>query len=63
MFTMETATKRLGVNNKITSFTVLLGTIMQGVQQYLLLKRFNDPLAATEDEAVRFHPNPQPQKS
>lgn len=27
------------------------------------IARFNDPLAATEDEAVRFHPNPQPQKS
>jgi Na+/H+-dicarboxylate symporter len=25
------------------------------------IARFNDPLAATEDEAVRFHPNPQPQ--
>ncbi|SMY35790.1 Proton glutamate symport protein [Photobacterium malacitanum] len=158
--TMETATKRLGVNNKIASFTVPLGAtinmdgtaIMQGVAtvfiaqafnidltmtDYLMViltatlasvgtagvpgvglimlamvlnqvglpvegialimgvdrlldmvrtavnitgdsvvtcivaksegemdvERFNDPLAATEDEAVRFHPQPQPQKS
>ncbi|OBU15172.1 sodium:dicarboxylate symporter [Photobacterium aquimaris] len=158
--TMETATKRLGVNNKIASFTVPLGAtinmdgtaIMQGVAtvfiaqafnidltmtDYLMViltatlasvgtagvpgvglimlamvlnqvglpvegialimgvdrlldmvrtavnitgdsvvtcivaksegemdvDRFNDPLAATEDEAVRFHSQPQPQKS
>ncbi len=158
--TMETATKRLGVNNKIASFTVPLGAtinmdgtaIMQGVatvfiaqafnidltmNDYIMViltatlasvgtagvpgvglimlamvlnqvglpvegialimgvdrlldmvrtavnitgdsvvtcivaksegemdvERFNDPLAATEDEAVRFHPQPQPQKS
>ncbi|MBY3788865.1 dicarboxylate/amino acid:cation symporter [Photobacterium carnosum] len=156
--TMETATKRLGVNNKIASFTVPLGAtinmdgtaIMQGVatvfiaqafnidlsmNDYIMviltatlasvgtagvpgvglimlamvlnqvglpvegialimgvdrlldmvrtavnitgdsvvtcivaksegemdIERFNDPLAATEDEVVRFHPNPQPQ--
>ncbi|MEC6907982.1 dicarboxylate/amino acid:cation symporter [Photobacterium piscicola] len=158
--TMETATKRLGVNNKIASFTVPLGAtinmdgtaIMQGVAtvfiaqafnidltmtDYIMViltatlasvgtagvpgvglimlamvlnqvglpvegialimgvdrlldmvrtavnitgdsvvtcivaksegemdvERFNDPLAATEDEAVRFHSNPQAQKS
>ncbi|PSU94640.1 dicarboxylate/amino acid:cation symporter [Photobacterium kishitanii] len=54
--TMETATKRLGVNNKIASFTVPLGAtinmdgtaIMQGVATVFIAQAFNIDLTMTD---------------
>ncbi|PQJ66472.1 dicarboxylate/amino acid:cation symporter [Photobacterium angustum] len=58
--TMETATKRLGVNNKIASFTVPLGAtinmdgtaIMQGVATVFIAQAFNIDLSMGDYIAV-----------
>ncbi|MCG3886684.1 dicarboxylate/amino acid:cation symporter [Photobacterium leiognathi] len=58
--TMETATKRLGVNNKIASFTVPLGAtinmdgtaIMQGVATVFIAQAFNIDLSMGDYVAV-----------
>ncbi|MGF1690603.1 dicarboxylate/amino acid:cation symporter [Photobacterium kagoshimensis] len=58
--TMETATKRLGVNNKIASFTVPLGAtinmdgtaIMQGVATVFIAQAFNIDLTMSDYLAV-----------
>ncbi|WP_305455181.1 dicarboxylate/amino acid:cation symporter [Photobacterium leiognathi] len=58
--TMETATKRLGVNNKIASFTVPLGAtinmdgtaIMQGVATVFIAQAFNIDLSMGDYLAV-----------
>ncbi len=58
--TMETATKRLGVNNKVASFTVPLGAtinmdgtaIMQGVATVFIAQAFNIDLTMSDYLAV-----------
>ncbi|WP_318493050.1 dicarboxylate/amino acid:cation symporter [Photobacterium leiognathi] len=58
--TMETATKRLGINNKIASFTVPLGAtinmdgtaIMQGVATVFIAQAFNIDLSMGDYVAV-----------
>jgi len=58
--TLETATKRLGVNNKIASFTVPLGAtinmdgtaIMQGVATVFIAQAFNIDLTISDYIAV-----------